>query len=222
MVDSISKPELYWISGSPFAWRVMLGMTLKAVPFISKRLDHGAGDNKTPQYLALNPKGQVPTVVYNDTIIRESIAILAWLDHAFPQRPIWGENAAQAAQTWQDVMTFEHDMRPYSTIVAQGLIRGDSQTQAVANAAVLLEKELDAVEARLQQDPFIGGAEAMAADIHLYPTLGWVGRGAELAGKKTPDNIRNILLNRPSLSSWHERMGELSGVIGTWPPHWSE
>ena len=52
--------ELYWGSGSPFAWRVMLTLELKRLPYESKLLEFSKGDHKSAEYLKLNPRGKVP------------------------------------------------------------------------------------------------------------------------------------------------------------------
>jgi glutathione S-transferase len=91
------QPTLYWISGSPPAWRVMLAMVLKDIAFTSRRLDHAKGENRTAEYLALNPKGQVPTVTFGETVVRESIAILAWLEHE-AETPQWKKRQEAARQ----------------------------------------------------------------------------------------------------------------------------
>lgn len=165
------QPDLYWISGSPPAWRVMLGFTLKGIVFTSRRLDHGAGENRSPDYLALNPKGQVPTIVAGDLVIRESIAILAWLDRAFPDRPIWGETATDTAHVWQDVMLMEGDLRPHVTETARTLLR---KTRLDHSTIDVLCREMDSYETRLSQQPYLGGSIPMASDIWLYPALHWI------------------------------------------------
>ena len=50
--------ELYWGSGSPFAWRVMLTLEVKGLKYESKLLEFSKGEHKTPAYLQLNPAGQ--------------------------------------------------------------------------------------------------------------------------------------------------------------------
>ena len=40
---------------------------------------------KSPEYLAMNPKGKVPTVIVDGTVMTENAAILAFLDAQFPQ-----------------------------------------------------------------------------------------------------------------------------------------
>ena len=39
--------ELYWGSGSPFAWRVMLTLELKRLPYESKLLEFSKEEHKT-------------------------------------------------------------------------------------------------------------------------------------------------------------------------------
>jgi hypothetical protein len=40
--------ELFWISGSPYAWRVQLALENKGVPYVSRRLNGGEGEHHTP------------------------------------------------------------------------------------------------------------------------------------------------------------------------------
>lgn len=218
------QPTLYWISGSPPAWRVMLAMALKDVPFTSRNLDHAKGDNRTSTYLALNPKGQVPTVTFGNTVIRESIAILAWLDRAFPGRPIFGSNAEEAAVVWQDLMLMETDLRPVVMTVAQVLLRGRivERSTELAVATSALQTEADALSGRVEHIPFLGGAEPMAADIWLYPAVGWIDRAAKFAGDDAPSGIAQLVTERLPLARWRERMAALPGVLDTHPPHWND
>ncbi|WP_341367563.1 glutathione S-transferase family protein [Yoonia sp. BS5-3] len=212
------RPELYWISGSAPSWRVMLAFTLKGVPFTSKRLDHGAGENKTASYLSLNPKGQVPTVVFGGTVIRESIAILAWMDRAFPECPIFGDTADHSAAIWQDIMIMEGDLRAPVAATAQGLLRGRVIEPATVEQ---LSRLMDGYEERLTELTFLGGETAMAADIWLYPALHWIARGVTLSDRPPP-KIASLVQDRPAIEGWMIRMRELPGVDQTYPPHWRD
>lgn len=207
---------LYWISGSTPSWRVMLALTLKNLAFTSHRLDHSAGENKRPAYLALNPKGQVPTLVDGAIILRESMAILAWLDRAYPQRPIWGGDRTTSARVWQHVMLMEVDLNPAIQTTARSLLQGRNIPYSAVEA---LLSGADTLSNTLNDIHFLGGDVAMANDIWLYPALHWIARGADTS-PDAPESVRRLTEDRPPLRKWMDRMTALPGVADTYPPHW--
>jgi glutathione S-transferase len=56
------------------------------VPYEVKRLSLSAGEHKKPEYLKLNPNGQVPTLVDGDLALFESGAICQYLTDKFPEK----------------------------------------------------------------------------------------------------------------------------------------
>jgi len=54
---------LYYLSGSPYAWRVWLALEHKRIPYELKAMSYDAGDFKRPDFLALNPRHRVPVIV---------------------------------------------------------------------------------------------------------------------------------------------------------------
>ena len=52
--------EVYWGSGSPYSWRVLLALEYKRLPYIGHLLQFSRQEHKSPQMLALNPRGRVP------------------------------------------------------------------------------------------------------------------------------------------------------------------
>src|SRR5215813_8198463 len=80
--------EIYWGSGSPFAWRVLLAAELKRIPYESRLLEFSKGDLKTPEFLALNPRGKVPVIRDGDVVLAESLAIIAYLERKHPDRAL--------------------------------------------------------------------------------------------------------------------------------------
>jgi hypothetical protein len=59
--------ELYWGSGSPFAWRVMLTLEVKRQAYQSTLLEFSRGDHKAAGFLKLNPRGKVPVLKDDDS-----------------------------------------------------------------------------------------------------------------------------------------------------------
>jgi glutathione S-transferase len=57
-------------------------------PYDLHLLSLKAGENRAPQYLAINPMGKVPALRHGDVVITEAAAICTYLADAFPQRKL--------------------------------------------------------------------------------------------------------------------------------------
>lgn len=60
-----------------------------------------SGDQRRPEYLAINPKGRVPALVTERGVLTENVAILAWIAQAYPEAKLmptepWAFAQAQA------------------------------------------------------------------------------------------------------------------------------
>ena len=80
--------EVYWGSGSPFAWRVLLALEHKRLPYAAHLLQFSKQEHKSPQMLQLNPRGRVPVLKDGEYVCFESLAILYYLDLKYPDPPI--------------------------------------------------------------------------------------------------------------------------------------
>jgi glutathione S-transferase len=92
---------LYHNDMSVCAQKVRLCLAEKALPYDAKHLNLRAGDQQKPEYLKLNPKGVVPTLVDNEVVVTESIVINEYLDDAYPKRPLKpNDPAGRAKMRW--------------------------------------------------------------------------------------------------------------------------
>ena len=107
------------MSGSPYAWRALLALEVKQLKYISRLLEASKGEVKASEYLKLNPRGTVPTIKDGDIVVRESLAIMAYLDRKYPERPLFGANAQQVAKAWRLIFEYlSYAYGPVTRIIA--------------------------------------------------------------------------------------------------------
>jgi glutathione S-transferase len=66
------------------------------VPFESRPLSFGKKENRAPAYLAINPEGQVPTLLIDGRPLTEVAGILFYLARCFPQATLLPEGDIEA------------------------------------------------------------------------------------------------------------------------------
>lgn len=76
--------ELYHHGSSVCAAKVRLVLEEKELDFEKHYIDLLRGDQFHPDYLKLNPKGVVPTLVHDSKVITESTVICEYLEWVFP------------------------------------------------------------------------------------------------------------------------------------------
>ena len=92
------RRTLYWASGSPPAWRVLLTLAEKGIPYTSTMLTFDSGVLRTPPYLSLNPRGLVPVFIDGPVRLYESLAILNYIEFAYPSMPLLPADAVSRAK----------------------------------------------------------------------------------------------------------------------------
>ena len=102
--------RIHIISGAPRPWRVLLGLTAKKLDFDIVVLEGSKREHKSPAFLALNPRGRVPVLQNGGFVLRESLAILAYLERLHPEVPLFGVTAEESARIWEQVMEGDHDL----------------------------------------------------------------------------------------------------------------
>jgi glutathione S-transferase len=215
--------ELYWGSGSPFAWRVMLTLELKRSPYESKLLEFSKDDHKSPGYLKLNPRGKVPTLKDEDFVLYESVAIMAYLDRKYPNPPIFGKTPHETGQIWRSISeTDSYLIEPaFKVVVPLYFGRGLEKTDEIQSAAATIRQELGRINASLSHSVWIAGAQISAADIALFPFVQTLLRAASKDAAK-PLNLGFSPLDQtyPNIAAWVKRVEAIPGYEKTYPPHW--
>lgn len=217
--------EIHWGSGSPYAWRVLLALEVKRLPYRSRVLQFSKSDHKAPEYLALNPRGRVPTLVDGDFVLYESLAILAYLDRKYPEPPLFGRTPEETGGIWRAISEYISDVDKPLFDVVLPIYHGEAaaKSDAIQAGIVKVHEELARLEGALGTRSWIAGEAISAADLVVYPGLTSLVRAA---GK--PDAVPLALGvlplgNRyPKLEAWTRRVEQLPGYDRTYPPHWRQ
>jgi maleylacetoacetate isomerase/maleylpyruvate isomerase len=93
-----------WRATAPY--RVRIGLALKGVAYDYAAVDLIAGDQRTPEYRAVNPQGLTPALDIGDRVLTQSLAILEWLEEEYPEPAILPKAALdrQAVRTMAGIV----------------------------------------------------------------------------------------------------------------------
>ena len=217
--------EVYWGSGSPFAWAVLLALEVKGVLYESRLLSFSAGDTKKPEFLAINPRGKVPAVRDGEYTLAESIAILAYIDAKHPEPPLFGRTPKETGRIWQCISDGISYLQPAAEKVMHPLFRGGiaGREDQVREGAREVEGEVARLAADLSDRAYLAADTLSAADLVIYPKLALFFRIAARAELKALHLGFDGWCERwPAIAGWFDRMEALPGYDRTYPPHWRE
>jgi glutathione S-transferase len=211
--------DFYHGHGSPFSWRVWLALEAKNIPYELKVLSFQNEETKKPEFRAINPRGQVPTVVDGDFAIWESLAILEYLDERFTTGvKLYPGDAASRGRVRRLVMEIEDYVynEGISPIVDELFWSGDKGPDAarVAKAREKLREELEYVAKELK-GKFLAGDTLSAADCVLGPCLQYCKR---ITFRKPETKLDELV--PAALRDYNKRIESLPYFDKTYPPHW--
>ena len=215
--------EVFWGSGSPFAWRVLLALEHKRLPYVSHLLQFSKQEHKSPQMLALNPRGRVPVLKDGDYVCFESLAILYYLDLKYPRPPIFGHSAEEAGTIMRVICEYQAYIEPHLTRIVGAVFFGDADLGAdeITAAMHAVASEARTIEARLAKSDWIVGDSCSAVDMVIFPGIQLLRRALEKPqAVALSSRFMPVEVNYPALGRWLARVAALPGYERTYPPHW--
>lgn len=222
----MSDIELYWISGSPYAWRVMLALEVKKLPYTSHVLEASKKQQKSPEFLAINPRGKVPTLLVDGYVVSETTAILVYLEQKFPQISLLGQSPEDIGTTLRAVQEIDTYIAPLITDcinrpIFSGKIEG--KTDIITNAAKDLHGEFKTIETNLEKRDWLTGNQISAADLTLLPFVeGMLRANAKPVAQQLNLGFLPFEDSYPAISAWRQRIHNLDRYGETVPLHWRE
>lgn len=163
--------------------RVAFALHEAGIPYIPHALHVPHGESRTPEYLALNPMGKVPTLVDGSTQLWESNAINWYIAEKYPASGLLPASIAGRASVQRWLLFQTGLVSPACMAVYRATntrmqnfwgVRGDAQTAAAGRAE--LARYLPVLEAVLDHSEWLEGSFSLA-DIAYAPHLWMLAEG---------------------------------------------
>jgi glutathione S-transferase len=155
------------VSGN--CYKVKLALTQMQLPFEWVHVDIMRKESRTPQFLAMNPNGQIPLLQIDEqTFLPESNAILHYLADGSPLLPQDRLEHAQVLR-WMCFEQYTHEPNVATArFIVRYLGRPVEREEMLVKKIAAGYEALAVMEAHLEREPFFVGGRYTIADIALY------------------------------------------------------
>jgi glutathione S-transferase len=172
-------------------------------PYGAKETSLATNDHKTPEYLAINPRGKVPALDVDGEVITENTAILSYIGRRFPKTKMLPENPLEQARCISQMAWFSNT--PH--ISQRGIMRPYRFSSIEANYDDVKETMRKNFWSDLQElEQFIGGKDWVLgknytmADPYSLVFYRWgVRAGLPMNELRAFTKIKDRLLERPAV-----------------------
>lgn len=169
---------LYSYFRSSASYRVRIALGLKDIPYEYRavHLINNGGEQLRAEYKALNPSGDVPTLVHKGNVIGQSVAIIDYLDRIKPAPSLFPSDTVQRAAVLQACEIANSGVQPLHNLRVLKKLSADfgaSEEQKNQWACDWIKYGLETLEAFLSKRAgrFSFGDAVSAADCFLMPHL---------------------------------------------------
>jgi len=219
----MTEREIYFISGSPPCWTVMLAMGVKGLSYQPRRLDNAKREQKSPAFLAINPRGNVPVLIDGDVVVCQTLAVLAYIDTTTPHPPLFGTSATETARIWQAIGDCDGHLRDRVGNISRPLFRGKAAEVAdeINDAMPTVRDEVARLDTVLAAQEYLAGDTLSAADLIVYPVVQQLLRAAGREDVRPLGlGVHPLADHYGHLDAWTQRIEALPGYDEAYPPHW--
>jgi glutathione S-transferase len=172
--------ELYVFPPSPRAFKVMALANHLGLDWTLRMVDVVKGEQKTPEYAALNPNMRMPTLKDGDYVLWESGAILQYLAGKKPESGLLpaDETGRLNVTRWQfwDVCHWDPACAVYlfeNFVKAVVLKSGEPDQAALAKGAEQFHRAAKVLDHQLERNEFVAGDRLTLADFSIAAPLNY-------------------------------------------------
>ena len=195
--------KLYYSPGS-CALASHITLQEAGADYRAERIDFKANQQNSPEYLAINPKGRVPSLVTDRGILTETPAVLAFIAQSFPEAKLaplddpWAFAQVQAFNSYLCStvhVAHAHKARGYRWVADEA---------SMADMKRMLPKTVGAcfglIEGNMLRGPWVMGETYTICDPYLFTVAQWLeGDGVDISVLPKVIAHRNRMAERPAV-----------------------
>jgi stringent starvation protein A len=171
--------KLYDYPDCPFSQKVRVVLAEKDLEYETVFVDLRRGEQKTPEFLRLNPYGKVPVLVDDEEVIYDSTIINEYLEDEYPLPHLMPEEDSQGRARVRLLEDYcDNSFIPPTTMLLAQLRKPEAErdTQRVEQAREELRRCLYFLRDRLDGHEYLIGNEFTLADVAFAPRMMVLGR----------------------------------------------
>lgn len=157
-----------------------LALEFAGAPYEAVRLDFRKQQQRTAEYLQVNPKGRVPALATERGVLTENPALLLYVAQSFPQAGLAPLDDAFLLAKMNEFNTYlcatvhvahAHKGRGYRWVEADDTHSIEAMRRKVPQA---MAECFDLIETQLFQGPWVLGDDQSTSDLYLYTITRWL------------------------------------------------
>jgi len=164
--------KLYDLERSGNCYKIRLFLSLIEIEYEKIPINTNAGENESPKFLDLSPRGQLPVLDDDGRVIWDSTAILVYLAGTYGQGSWMPKDYYKFAKIVQ-WLAFEQNEGRYGLARARAIALGNPTSFArmgnIEECRNLAHIALAVLEMELKKNPWLVGQDITIADIACYP-----------------------------------------------------
>jgi glutathione S-transferase len=169
--------KLYYATGT-CALASHIALEEAGAEYSTVRINFATGEQRSPEYLAINPKGRVPSLVADRGILTETPAMLAFIAQSFPKAklaPIDDPFAFAEVQAFNSYLCstvhINHAHRPRGTRWADDPVAIEAMKKKVPETMTAC---FNLIESKMMKGPWVMGDAYTICDPYLFTIAGWL------------------------------------------------
>ena len=173
-----------------------------------------AGEQRTPEYRRINPKGRVPALAIGERVLTEVPAILRYVARAFPQARLWPEELeadARCAEWLAWLSSGVHVAYAHISRAERYAETASAKAEVIAKGVESCREVWRAVDAKLGRGPWAVGETYSVADPYLLVVWTW-GRLPTSVTRDDPPLGLDAERDLPNWTAHARRMAERPAV----------